>query len=142
MHWASAETAPFNAPSTTEGLFARAENDAGRLESIRVARSTRGMDDRTGRLPVVRKRALPWLMAALAAGACSSEHAGVGSAGSAHDPLGTAQAAPATCPGGGLAGTCQALTVSCPGIADFTATIKVVSPSAASAGTIIFQNGG
>ncbi len=97
------------------------------------------------------KRTVLCLIAGVALAGCSAERAAGGAgapdggnagAGSAHDPLGTVQAAAATCPPGGLTGICQALTVSCPGIADFTGTIKVVSPAAAPAGTVIFQNGG
>jgi len=98
------------------------------------------MDDRSSSAArAALKNTLSCLIACIAVAGCSSEHAG---SGGAHDALGTVQAAGATCPSGGLAGTCQALTVSCPGIADLTATIKVVNPPGTPAGTILFQNGG
>lgn len=60
-----------------------------------------------------------------------------------HDPLGTVTSATsANCPAGGVAGTaCYNLTISCPGVADFNAMIKVTTPSGTPAGTVIFTTG-
>ena len=59
------------------------------------------------------------------------------------DPLGTATGTPVTCPPGGVAGNaCYTLAISCPNVADITATLKVTTPSRGSVGTVIFGTGG
>ena len=66
-----------------------------------------------------------------------------GTGGGGHDPLGTATGTPVTCPPGGVAGNaCYTLTISCPNVADITATLKVTTPSGSSVGTVIFGTGG
>jgi len=65
----------------------------------------------------------------------------------AHDPLGTVSSytqfpGPNSCPTGGLAGgTCFQLAISCPGVADFSAYLKVYTPSGAPKGTVLFGVG-
>jgi hypothetical protein len=58
------------------------------------------------------------------------------------DPLGTVTAnSTVACPSGGISGsTCYSLNVSCPGVADFTANLKVNIPSAPK-GTVLFGTG-
>lgn len=65
----------------------------------------------------------------------------------AHDPLGTVSSytqfpGPNSCPTGGLAvGTCFQLAISCPGVADFSAYLKVYTPLGAPKGTVLFGVG-
>jgi hypothetical protein len=57
--------------------------------------------------------------------------------------LGTATAAPATCPAGTVAGSCMSLAVTCPNVPDYSgAILKITQPSGTSKGTIIFTTGG
>jgi hypothetical protein len=59
------------------------------------------------------------------------------------DPLGTAVAQTVDCSSGGVtATTCYSLSISCSGIGDITAAVKVTAPSGSPAGTIIFIGGG
>lgn len=64
------------------------------------------------------------------------------------DPLGTASPTTAaeaqlpSCPGGGVAnGTCYQVNISCDGIDDWSAYLKVNSPSGSPVGTVIFGTG-
>ena len=65
----------------------------------------------------------------------------------ANDPLGTVVSytqfpGPNSCPTGGLPnGTCFQLAISCPGVADFSAYLKVYTPTAAPVGTVLFGVG-
>jgi hypothetical protein len=65
----------------------------------------------------------------------------------AHDPLGTVMSytqfpGPNSCPTGGLPnGTCFQLAISCPGVADFSAYLKVYTPPGTSIGTVLFGVG-
>ncbi len=59
------------------------------------------------------------------------------------DPLGTATASQTTCTAGGVtATTCYSLAISCPGVADTNALVKVTSPAGTPLGTVIFIPGG
>jgi hypothetical protein len=57
------------------------------------------------------------------------------------DPLGSVTASQTNCSTGGVSGLCWDLTISCPGVADEAATIKVSSPAGTPQGTIIFGVG-
>jgi hypothetical protein len=62
------------------------------------------------------------------------------------DPLGTAQGAVIACPtfSGGLpnsSSTCYQVNTSCPGVADFSAYLKVNQPTATPLGTVLFGTG-
>jgi hypothetical protein len=60
------------------------------------------------------------------------------------DPLGTVTSSSVlgSCPGGGLAnGTCYQVNISCDGIDDWSAYLKVNSPSGTPKGTVIFGTG-
>ncbi len=65
----------------------------------------------------------------------------------ASDPLGTVVSytqypQPNSCPSGGLAGgTCFQLAISCPGVADFSAYLKVYTPTGNPIGTVLFGVG-
>ena len=56
------------------------------------------------------------------------------------DLIGAATGKVVTCPPdtGGVSGTCYAITISCPGVADTTATLKVTDPPGQAIGTIMF----
>ncbi len=61
------------------------------------------------------------------------------------DPLGSATSQPITCPGGiagVVPGSCYALVLSCPGIADFNGYLWVNRPSGTPVGTVILAEGG
>lgn len=58
------------------------------------------------------------------------------------DPLGTATSSTISCPSSPLAGSCFALAVACPGVADSTVDVKVIRPSGSSRGTVMFVTGG
>jgi hypothetical protein len=60
------------------------------------------------------------------------------------DPLGKATASAIDCPdsSSSISGSCYAIDISCPEIADFTAYAKVTSPSNAPLGTVMFSTGG
>ncbi|HUI42284.1 MAG TPA: choice-of-anchor D domain-containing protein [Terriglobia bacterium] len=68
--------------------------------------------------------------------------AGTGGTGINPDPLGTVISSQTTACSGGLAGDCTQLTIACPDVANITPTLKVIHPSGASAGTIMFIVGG
>ncbi len=58
------------------------------------------------------------------------------------DPIGTASVTPLNSCSGSLQGaTCFQMTVSCPGVADITAYLKVNNPNAAPVGTVLFGVG-
>jgi hypothetical protein len=65
----------------------------------------------------------------------------------ASDPLGTVASytqdpQPNSCPSGGLSGgTCFQLAISCPGVADFSAYLKVYTPTGTPVGTVLFGVG-
>jgi hypothetical protein len=60
----------------------------------------------------------------------------------ATDPVGTASVTPLNSCSGNLPGaTCYQMTVSCPGVADVTAYLKVNNPNAAPIGTVLFGVG-
>lgn len=62
----------------------------------------------------------------------------------ASDPLGTVTSSSqlGSCPGGGLAnGTCYQVNISCNGIEDYSAYLKVNSPTGTPKGTVIFGTG-
>ena len=59
------------------------------------------------------------------------------------DPLGSAAAQSETCAPGGVTGTaCYSLTVSCPGVNEAHAEVKVSTPPAKASGTVVFIGGG
>jgi len=59
------------------------------------------------------------------------------------DPLGSVAAQSETCALGGVTGTaCYSLTVSCPGVSDARAEVKVSAPPAKASGTVVFIGGG
>lgn len=60
------------------------------------------------------------------------------------DPAGTAQGTGITCKQGKINtnSTCYSVDLSCPGVADFTAYLKVTIPSGAPIGTVMFTGGG
>jgi hypothetical protein len=61
----------------------------------------------------------------------------------ATDPLGTAQGTAMNCPSGyAIAGNCYSVVLACPGVADFTAYLKVTSPAGTPLGTVMFTGGG
>jgi Cep192 domain 4 len=68
--------------------------------------------------------------------------AGTGGTGLNPDPLGSVISTQTTACSAGLAGDCTELTIACPDVADITPTVKVINPSGASAGTIMFIIGG
>lgn len=62
----------------------------------------------------------------------------------ATDPLGTVVSSTnfGTCPSGGLSGgACYQLQISCPGVSNFSAYLKVYTPTAAPIGTVLFGVG-
>jgi hypothetical protein len=64
----------------------------------------------------------------------------------ANDPLGSASASPLTCPtfSGGLPAaqsTCYQVNIACPGVANFSAYVKVNQPTSAPIGTVILGTG-
>jgi hypothetical protein len=64
------------------------------------------------------------------------------SAAVAQDQLGTITASTVTCPTSGLTATaCYALDISCPGLPDYTAYVKVIAPPKP-VGTVILTSGG
>jgi len=61
----------------------------------------------------------------------------------ASDPLGSAQGTSIACKNGKISGSCFSVDLSCPGVADFTAYIKITKPSVSSpVGTVMFTGGG
>lgn len=60
----------------------------------------------------------------------------------ASDPLGSIQSSPIACQGRPNGGTCLALEISCPGLPDYTAYLKVLEPTVAVTGTTLFVTGG
>lgn len=62
----------------------------------------------------------------------------------ATDPVGTAQGASITCKQGKIntSSACYSVDLSCPGVADFTAYLKVTSPTGTSIGTVMLTGGG
>jgi len=58
------------------------------------------------------------------------------------DALGTANSTAVSCPAGGLTGDCYAITISCPGVNDFTGYVKVSYPTGTPLGTVVFSSGG
>jgi len=59
------------------------------------------------------------------------------------DPLGSIAAQSETCAPGGVTGTaCYSLTVSCPGVNEAHAEVKVSTPPAKASGTVVFVGGG
>jgi hypothetical protein len=68
--------------------------------------------------------------------------ASLGHCQAAPDPIGTIQSSPITCQGHPNGGTCLALDVSCPGLPDYTAYLKVLEPTVTGAGTAVFVTGG
>jgi hypothetical protein len=61
----------------------------------------------------------------------------------AEDQLGTVKASSVSCPATGLRATaCYALEITCPDIPDYTAYVKILTPSRRSVGAIIFSTGG
>jgi hypothetical protein len=59
------------------------------------------------------------------------------------DPVGTATGTSITCPNikNGVPGSCYSVDISCPGVADFTAYLKVTSPTGTPLGTVIYTVG-
>lgn len=60
----------------------------------------------------------------------------------ATDPVGSAQGTAIACPEGTIPGNCFSVDLSCPGVADFTAYVKVTSPTGTPIGTVMFTGGG
>ncbi len=58
------------------------------------------------------------------------------------DSLGTIQSSSTTCQGHPNGGACYALVVSCPQLPDYTAYLKVLSPTITATGTTVFVTGG
>lgn len=58
------------------------------------------------------------------------------------DAIGTIQSSPTTCEGSLGGATCYALDISCPGLPDYTAYVKVFEPTVAVTGTVLFATGG
>ncbi len=57
------------------------------------------------------------------------------------DPVGTATGITTACPNSSVPGSCYAVDISCPGVADFTAYLKVTSPTGTPLGTVIYTVG-
>jgi uncharacterized protein YjdB len=58
------------------------------------------------------------------------------------DPLGTPSASNIVCPASSIAGSCYAVTLSCPNINTFTGYVKVTYPTGTPLGTVLFGSGG
>ena len=57
------------------------------------------------------------------------------------DPVGTATGTTTACPNSSVPGSCYAVDISCPGVADFTAYLKVTSPTGTPLGTVTYTVG-